>query len=116
MFQKMTLLGIHRDDFSIYINKIKINHYGSQGQHRIAMLCLKLSEIEIYKHNNIKPIILLDDIFSELDKNKKNNIIKYIDNDLQVLITTTDLANIDKKIKKNADIFKVKEGKVTRGE
>ena len=116
LFQKMTLIGVHRDDFSIYIDNIKINNYGSQGQHRIAILCFKLAEIELYKEKNIKPIILLDDIFSELDTRKKSSIIKYINNDLQVFITTTDLNNLNKRLIKNADIFKVSKGKVTRGD
>lgn len=115
ILQGMTLIGIHRDDFSIYINDIKINNYGSQGQHRIAILCFKLAEIEMFKENKyIKPILLLDDIFSELDENKKNNIIKYIENDLQVFITSTDINNIDKNIVKNADIFYVEEGNVIK--
>lgn len=117
LFNKITLLGIHKDDFSIYIDNVKINNYGSQGQHRLAILCLKLAEIEIYrKEYNKKPILLLDDIFSELDKNKKENIINYIENDLQVFITSTDLDNIDKKIVENSDIFIVKKGNVTRGD
>ena len=115
--QQITLLGIHRDDYSIFIDNIKINNYGSQGQHRVAILCLKLAEIELYKNElNKSPILLLDDIFSELDKDKKTNIIKYIENDLQVFITSTDLDNIDKKIVKNADIFNITNGKVTRGD
>ena len=117
LFNKITLLGIHKDDFSIYIDNVKINNYGSQGQHRLAILCLKLAEIEIYrKEYNKKPILLLDDIFSELDKNKKENIINYIEKDLQVFITSTDLDNIDKKIVENSDIFIVKKGNVTRGD
>ena len=116
LYQKMTLVGIHRDDFSIYIDNIKINNYGSQGQHRIAILCFKLAEIEIYKEKNIKPIILLDDIFSELDIRKKASIIKYINNDLQIFITTTDLNNLNKRLISNAEIFKVSKGKITRGE
>ena len=117
LFQKVTLLGIHKDDFSIFIDDIKINNYGSQGQHRIAILCLKLSEIKIYEEEyNKKPILLLDDIFSELDSTKKTNIIKFIKNDLQVFITSTDLNNIDKKIIKEADIYKIDNGKVVEGE
>ncbi|MBR4830393.1 MAG: DNA replication/repair protein RecF [Bacilli bacterium] len=115
--QKTTLIGVHRDNFSIYIDGKEINNYGSQGQHRVAILCLKLAEIEIYKQKyNIKPIILLDDIFSELDKKKKINIIKYIDKDLQIFITSTDLHSISKRITKNADIFYIEEGKVKLGE
>ena len=117
LFQKVTLLGIHKDDFSIFIDDVKINNYGSQGQHRIAILCLKLSEIKIYEEEyNKKPILLLDDIFSELDTTKKSNIIKFIKNDLQVFITSTDLNNIDKKILKEADVYKIDNGKVVEGE
>ena len=117
LFQKVTLLGIHKDDFSIFIDDTKINNYGSQGQHRIAVLCLKLAEIKIYEEEyNKKPILLLDDIFSELDSTKKTNIIKFIKNDLQVFITSTDLNNIDKKIIKEADIYKIDNGKVVEGE
>ena len=117
LFQKVTLLGVHKDDFSIFIDDVKINNYGSQGQHRIAVLCLKLAEIKIYEEEyNKKPILLLDDIFSELDSTKKTNIIKFIKNDLQVFITSTDLNNIDKKIIKEADIYKIDNGKVVEGE
>ncbi|MBQ9023639.1 MAG: DNA replication/repair protein RecF [Bacilli bacterium] len=115
LFQKVTLYGAHKDDFSVYIDDIKINNYGSQGQHRIAILSIKLAEVEIFKNiKEVKPILLLDDIFSELDKNKKNNIIKYINNDLQVFITSTDLKNVSRKLLKNADIYKVETAKVVR--
>ena len=118
LMQGMTLIGTHRDDFSIYINDVKINNYGSQGQHRLAILCFKLAEIEVFRENKyVKPILLLDDIFSELDENKKNNIIKYIEKDLQVFITSTDINKIDEKLVKNAEIFYVENGKVLkRGE
>ncbi len=115
LFQKVTLHGAHKDDFSVYIDNIKINNYGSQGQHRIAILAIKLSEVEIFKNiKEVNPILLLDDIFSELDKNKKNNIIQYINNDLQVFITSTDLKNVSRKLLKEADIFKVDNAKVVR--
>ena len=116
--QKTTLIGVHRDDFSIYLDNVKINNFGSQGQHRIAILCFKLSEIEMMRENKyVKPILLLDDIFSELDKEKKENIIKYIDNDLQVFITSTDINNIDTKLIEKADVFYVENAKVyERGE
>lgn len=113
--QGTTLIGIHRDDFSIYLNDVKINNYGSQGQHRISILCFKLAEIEMMRENKyIKPILLLDDIFSELDNEKKNNILKYIDNDLQIFITSTDINNIDNSLIKNADIFYVEDSNITR--
>lgn len=115
LYQKVTLHGAHKDDFSVYIDDIKINNYGSQGQHRIAILSIKLSEVEIFRNiKNVKPILLLDDIFSELDKLKKNNIINYIDNDLQVFITSTDLKNISRKLLQEAEVFKVNKGQVIR--
>lgn len=110
---KTTLFGPHRDDFDFCLNDQSLKSYGSQGQQRIAVLTLKLSEIQIfkdYKKNN--PIILLDDVFSELDHQKKNNLLKYIDSGMQVIITTTDLDNIDEQIKNNAKLIKVKAGKI----
>ena len=108
IFQKTTLYGPHRDDFEIYIDKKNIKNYGSQGQQRLAILSMKFSEINIFiKETKEKPILLLDDIFSELDENKKNNIIKYIDRNIQTFITTTDLENIDKKILKKAKIYEI---------
>ena len=115
LFHGVSLYGTHKDDFSVYIDDIKINNYGSQGQHRIAILSIKLSEVEIFKKltgNN--PILLLDDIFSELDEIKKNNIIKYINKYLQVFITSTDLQNIDKSLLKKSDVFIVNDGQVVK--
>lgn len=110
---KSTLFGPHRDDFEFHLDDNNLKNYGSQGQQRVAVLSLKLSEIQIfkdYKKNN--PIILLDDVFSELDHVKKNNLLKYIDNDMQVIITTTDLDNIDENIKKKAKLINIKHGKI----
>ncbi len=110
---KSTLFGPHRDDFDFILDGENLKNYGSQGQQRVAVLSLKLSEIQIfkdYKKNN--PIILLDDVFSELDNDKKNNLLKYIDNDMQVIITTTDLDNIDDNLKNKAKLIKIKHGKI----
>ncbi len=110
---KTTLFGPHRDDFEFQLNEKNLKNYGSQGQQRVAVLSLKLSEIKIFKdYKNNNPIILLDDVFSELDNDKKNNLLKYIDNDMQVIITTTDLDNIDENIKKKAKLIKIKNGKI----
>ncbi len=110
---KTTLYGPHRDDFEFYLGEENLKHYGSQGQQRVAVLTLKLSEIEVFKdYKKTSPIILLDDVFSELDKHKKNNLLDYIDNDMQVIITTTDLDNIDKKIIEQAKLINIKDGKL----
>ncbi|MBE6150606.1 MAG: DNA replication/repair protein RecF [Firmicutes bacterium] len=109
----MTLYGPHRDDFTFTIEGNDIKIYGSQGQQKLAFIALKFSEIPIFKEKTgTKPIILLDDIFSELDKTKKNKLIQYIDNDYQVIITSNDTKDISKKILKDANIFKIQDGKI----
>ena len=110
---KTTLYGPHRDDFEFCLNGDNLKSYGSQGQQRVAVLSLKLSEIQIFKdYKQSNPIILLDDVFSELDNRKKNNLLKYIDNDMQVVITTTDLNKISEKLKKKAKLIHIKNGKI----
>lgn len=109
----VTLLGPHRDDFEFYIGNNNLKNYGSQGQQRMAVLSIKLSEINIFKSTkNTNPILLLDDVFSELDDNKKNNLLSYISEDIQTIITTTDLKNIDKSILKNAKLIKIDNGQI----
>ena len=112
----MSLYGPHRDDFIFNNNDKDIKYYGSQGQQKLAILSFKLSEIDIF--NNITgedPILLLDDIFSEFDIKKRNNILKYINSkDIQCFITTTDLKNINKRYISNASIYEVKEGNIGR--
>ena len=109
----MTLYGPHRDDFTFLIDNNDIKIFGSQGQQKLAFIALKFSEIPIFEEKtNTKPIILLDDIFSELDKTKKNKLIQYIDNDYQVIITSNDTKDISKKILKDANIFKIQDGKI----
>lgn len=110
---KITLIGPHRDELEILVGEDNIKNYGSQGQQRMAILAIKLAEIEIinnYKGTN--PILLLDDVFSELDKKKKNNLLKYIDNSIQTIITTTDLNNISKKIRDNAKLIEIEQGAI----
>ena len=85
-----TTKGVHRDDFVIYINGKPVNVYGSQGQHRTAILSLKLSELGVvYDEIGEYPILLLDDFMSELDENRKNSFLENIKN-AQVIITCTE--------------------------
>lgn len=108
-----TMAGPHRDDFKIYISNKELKDYGSQGQQRIAVLCLKLAEINIFKTEKKEyPILLLDDIFSELDISKRNKIIKYINKKMQIFITTTDINSVESKIIKRASIFYVKNANI----
>ncbi len=112
----MTLYGPHRDDFYLNIDEGDIKIYGSQGQQKLAFISLKFAELKIFEEKKIsKPIILLDDIFSELDKKKKNKLIEYISSDYQTVITTNDIRQISKKILKDAKIFKVKNNMIEEG-
>ena len=110
-----TTIGPHKDDFEFYLYDKNLKYYGSQGQQRIAVLALKLSEIEIFKkYKETTPILLLDDIFSELDDKKKNNLLKYIDKNIQTIITTTDLNNLDIKLIKKSKLFNVSNGNIIK--
>ena len=109
----ITLNGPHRDDLEFYLDNLNLKMFGSQGQQRIAILALKLSEIEIFNvYKKTSPILLLDDVFSELDDTKKNNLLSYIDGKIQTIITSTDLKDIHKEIIKKAKVFEIKEGKL----
>lgn len=117
LLQKTTLIGCHKDDFKMFLNDLSVTEFCSQGQQRLSVLSLKLAEIEVFiKNKKIHPIILLDDIFSELDENKKNNIIKYFNKDVQIFITTTEINDISKDLKKKSDIYIVDCGKVSKEE
>ncbi len=99
---KITTKGIHRDDFDIEINNISAKQYGSQGQQRSSAITLKLSEASILKNiTGENPVILLDDVMSELDSKRQNYILNKVKN-FQVFITCCDISNT----------LKLKEGKV----
>lgn len=115
--QKTTLYGPHRDDFTFNIESNNLKDFGSQGQQKMAIIALKLSEIEIFKNfKQTNPIILLDDVFSDLDNSKKNNLLNHIDKDMQIIITTTNLDSIDKKLLTNAKLIHIKNGKILKKE
>ena len=103
-----TSIGIHRDDFIIFLNNKPINNFGSQGQQRTFVLTLKLSELKIVEEEiGEKPILLLDDFMSELDEKRRKKFIEKI-KDNQVIITCTDKIEIEGKQIKS---FHIKEGK-----
>ncbi|MBQ6860357.1 MAG: DNA replication/repair protein RecF [Clostridia bacterium] len=114
LYRGYTTSGIHRDDFELFVNDKELNLYGSQGQHRTAILALKFAELEIIKDEiNENPILLLDDITSELDLERIGQIFKKI-SDFQVLITCTD-ANILRNIEsltKEIKLYKINSGRV----
>lgn len=110
---KMTLIGPNRDDFCFYFDNKNLSLYGSQGQIRSAVLALKMSEVLLFTDKvGESPILLLDDMFSELDINKRNNILRHLINDVQTVITTTDIENISEDIRKKANVYRIENGKI----
>ena len=110
---KMTLIGPNRDDYYFLLNNKNLSLYGSQGQIRSAVLALKLSEVKLFIDiTSDSPILLLDDMFSELDIDKRNNILKYLDGNVQTIITTTDIKNINDELRKKANVYEIKNGKI----
>ena len=106
----MTSFGIHRDDYEFMHDDNNAKEYSSQGQQKLIVLSMKLAEVEIFsKEYNISPILLLDDLFSELDEKNRNNIFKSLNKEYQIFITTTDLKSINKKIIEKAKIFNLDE-------
>jgi len=103
----VTSKGIHRDDLIFYIDGKQVNSYGSQGQCRSSILSLKFAELEvIFDELGEYPILLLDDVLSELDEKRKERLIKNI-NKYQVLITSTEKENFMNNLNENITYFKV---------
>lgn len=111
IFQKTTLVGPQRDDLLFSINGQDVRKFGSQGQQRSTALSLKLSEIELFKRNTGEnPILLLDDVLSELDRSRQNYLIESI-GDIQTVITCTGLEEFVEHNKNAGKIYKVSSGK-----
>ena len=103
-----TQFGIHHDDIIFYLNNKKIKDFGSEGQQKNAIISYKLAEIYMFKKFVRKnPILILDDLFSELDQEKINNILNILDNDVQTFITTTDIVKVNDDIKNNSKLFEI---------
>jgi DNA replication and repair protein RecF len=108
----MTMTGPQRDDIGIYINDDDVRLYGSQGQQRTSALSLKLSEIELVrKIINDKPILLLDDVMSELDSKRRDALLGSID-DIQTIITCTGYDDFIKERLKVDKVYKISEGNI----
>ena len=108
-----THLGIHHDDIVFKLNDHNLKEYGSEGQQKNAIISFKLAEIPIfYKKRKEYPILILDDLFSELDKEKANNILKLLNGEVQTFITTTELDNINEKYLQDSKIFTIKDEQI----
>lgn len=101
-----TTFGPHRDDIDIYLNDVEVKNFGSQGQQRTAALSLKLAELEIIKERTGEyPVLILDDVFSELDAERRQRLLKFTSR-CQTFITTTDESFCEGKI------IKIQNGKL----
>jgi DNA replication and repair protein RecF len=113
MRRGVTLYGPHRDDLSFSINGKDVQTYGSQGQQRTAALSLKLAEIEFIREEvGEYPILLLDDVLSELDTYRQTQLLETFQTKVQTFITTTGVESLQMNRLENASIFHVRNGRL----
>lgn len=103
---RATTIGPHHDDFSVLLNDRDVGRFGSRGENRTAIVVLKIIELEYLKNDDSAPVLLLDDIFSELDHSRRARLQDLI-KDYQTIITTTDEHYIGDGLKKRAKIIKL---------
>ena len=109
----ITLAGPHRDDMQFFVNDKDVQVYGSQGQQRTTALSIKLAEIELIKSEvGEYPILLLDDVLSELDDYRQSHLLNTIEDKVQTFVTTTSVEGIDHETLKKAAKFYVTAGGV----
>ena len=108
----ITSIGPHRDDFVVLINDIDTKSYGSQGQQRTAVLTIKFASLKIIKElTGEHPVLLLDDVLSELDFSRKRYILSTI-GDIQTIITCTGIEDLYEYLDDKSKVFKVKDGEI----
>lgn len=110
----MTRFGPHRDDLVLAVNGAELRSFGSQGQQRTGALALKLAELEFFHEETGEyPVLLLDDVMSELDRSRREKLLSFIRaKDIQTIVTATDEAYFPPDI--FADIYDVREGKIRK--
>ena len=112
---RKTMIGVHHDDFDFILDGYNIKEYGSVGQQKNAIISFKLAELILIKLiNGSYPILILDDLFSELDSIKINNIIKMLNKEVQTFITTTDINDVDKSLLEESNIYYANNGQIER--
>lgn len=110
-----TLWGPHRDDLIFYLNGMDLRRYGSQGQQRTGILALKMAELQtFYRCYGEYPLLLLDDVMSELDDSRRHFLLEMVKkNEIQTIITGANIELLTEEIARD-DVFSVKEGKIIR--
>ena len=108
-----TLFGIHHDDLIFNLDGHPLKEWGSEGQRKNSLISFRLAELAVIKDvKNNYPILILDDLFSELDEDKIKNILLMLNNEVQTFITTTEIKKINKKIIKASKILHCLDGKL----
>ncbi|KXB36125.1 DNA replication and repair protein RecF [Aerococcus christensenii] len=109
----VTAIGPQRDDIKLKINQKLVAQYGSQGQQRTTVLAIKLAEIEYIKQLLKEyPILLLDDVLSELDYHRQTQLLHFIENKVQTFLTTTSLKEVHVDQIENPRVFRIESGQV----
>ena len=104
--RQISLVGPHRDDLNFLINDRNVQTFGSQGQQRTTALSVKLAEIDLMKEETGEyPILLLDDVMSELDDSRQLHLLETIEGKVQTFITTTTLEHVKDKMSVESEIF-----------
>lgn len=117
IFKATTFIGPHRDDLQFLINDQNVQTYGSQGQQRTTALSLKLAEIDLMKEETGEyPILLLDDVMSELDDSRQLHLLEAIEDKVQTFLTTTTLDHVKNKMTVEPEIYHVQQGTIRREE
>ncbi|GAB6168739.1 DNA replication/repair protein RecF [Clostridium carnis] len=112
MEKGITSIGPHRDDFLVLINGVDTKSFGSQGQQRTAVLTIKFASLKIIKEITSEyPVLLLDDVLSELDFSRKRYILSTI-GEIQTVITCTGIEDLTDYLDENSKVFKVKDGEI----
>ncbi|HLU20977.1 DNA replication/repair protein RecF [Lederbergia graminis] len=112
----VSLIGPHRDEVIFFVNGRDVQTFGSQGQQRTTALSVKLAEIDlIHSEINEYPILLLDDVLSELDDYRQSHLLNTIKGKIQTFVTTTSVDGIDHQTLKEANTFHVRNGFMEKG-
>ena len=109
-----TLLGPHRDDLQFIVNDNDVAVFGSQGQQRTTALAVKLAEIDLMQQETGEyPVLLLDDVLSELDANRQTHLLLAIQDKVQTFITAPSLTDVARQLIHTPKVFHVKHGEIT---
>ncbi|MPM99942.1 DNA replication and repair protein RecF [bioreactor metagenome] len=111
--QKQTQIGIHKDDLEFYLDGHAVTAYASQGQRRMIVLAIKTALIRyVYEKKGTYPVLLLDDVLSELDSERKRLLFTLVPRTVQTVITTTDIDEVKEYLPLRSRIFRISNGMI----